>query len=278
MKMKKLCALALCSCMILGVFTACNSEDDESTDITVISSESVTTDTSAPAETSESTEATESTEETVPSETTEQGEPMEITDQTKVNTYISNFAEVFFGDFERDTASVKTILNFIHIHLKINSRNSISYENKGDLSYESFTMDTAQSNCTKYFGIRLNEDDCRDLPLPPTTSDAYAQGPFYDNGKFYYPAADGESYNLIGVVDNMYSNSDGTITFAFTIYEIDLDTYSSLDANGMKAYYKLTSSQAANDITLSRVTGGTATVSATQSGGYSLISYHPDKQ
>ena len=69
------------------------------------------------------------------------------------------------------------------------------------------------------------------------------------------------------------NNGDGTITLNFTVYSIDLDTYSGLDSNGLKAYYKLTPDKAKQDKSLTKVKTGRATVDVGQSGSYYLISY-----
>ena len=67
---------------------------------------------------------------------------------------------------------------------------------------------------------------------------------WYENGRFYYPAGDGESYNRFTVVDEAYKLSDGTCRFRFTIYELDLDIY--WDELGIPLkYYHLTPAEAA---------------------------------
>ena len=53
----------------------------------------------------------------------------------------------------------------------------------------------------------------------------------------------------------------------------DLDTFSSLDSNGLKAYYKLSPGKASMDKTLKKVSYGSAVVDVGQSGSYLLKSY-----
>ena len=119
----------------------------------------------------------------------------------------------------------------------------------------------------------LSEDELKKLPAPA----AGEQGPFYENGKIWYPTADGENYNLIAVVDSATSNSDGTFTFYFTVYSIDWDTYSNFKEGDIKKYYKLTSAKAASDKTLTKATSGTAKVGVGQSGNYFLLVYNTVK-
>ena len=86
-------------------------------------------------------------------------------------------------------------------------------------------------------------------------------------------SASGEGYTLIGIVDSVFNNTDGTLDIEFTVYSIDYEVYNELDADGIAAYYSMTPEQAAADSTLTQVKTGTAVVTIAQSGDYSLISY-----
>ena len=183
------------------------------------------------------------------------------------------YADYFFGDFDAGNINTKQLLNFAHIHYKINARDKIKYENKGNSSFETFAYKDASTTVGRYFGIGLSEDELKKLPAPA----AGEQGPFYENGKIWYPTADGENYNLIAVVDSATSNSDGTFTFNFTVYSIDWNTYSNFKEGDIKKYYKLTSAKAASDKTLTKATSGTAKVGVGQSGNYFLLVYNTVK-
>ena len=198
---------------------------------------------------------------------------MDSEEQKYANTYITNFTEQYFFDYDRDSAAVEQLLDFVHIHLKINAYDQISYVTKGDITYETFTADKAKKVISKYFAYYFTEEDCKVLPAPPETYGDQPAGPYYEDGKIWYEAADGESYNLIGIVDSVLNNTDGTLTIEFTVYSIDYEEYSTLDMDGIAAYYLLTPEQAAADSTLTQVETGTAVVTIAQSGDYSLISY-----
>lgn len=277
MKILKMVTLALSTCMILGSFAACS---------TIGGPEETTagvTQTSAIKPTEQEITAESSTEASVSGETSEEtggdtGFIVEDIDldgdmQTKANTFITNFAELYFYDYDRESSSFDRIIDFAHIHLKINSRDSITYEQKGDLTFETFSLEKAQSTAGRYFGTMLKEEDYTNLPAPPSTYGDQPAGPYYEDGRFWYEAADGEGYNLIGIVDSAQNNGDGTLILNFTIYSIEFGTFSSLDDNGVKAYYRLTPEQARADATLEQVNTGTATVGISQSGDFYLITY-----
>ena len=194
-------------------------------------------------------------------------------EQEKANIFISNFAEVGFADFNVENKDIKQLLNFVHVHYKINARDKIKYENKGGSSYETFKYEDALNTVGRYFGTGLKEDDVKKLPAPSADS----QGPFYENGKIWFPTADGENYGRVGIVDSAKLNNDGTITLNFTIYAIDWDTYSNMSANDIKKYYKLTPAKAASDKTLTKSSAGTAKVDVGQSGNYLLKVYNTVK-
>ena len=191
-------------------------------------------------------------------------------EQEKANIFISNFAEVGFADFNVENKDINQLLNFVHVHYKINARDKIKYENKGGSSYETFKYEDALNTVGRYFGTGLKEDDLKKLPAPS----AGGQGPFYEDGRIWYPTADGESYGRVGIVDSAKNNNDGTITLSFTIYTIDWDTYSNMSASDIKKYYKLTPKKADSDKTLTKSSSGTAKVGVGQSGNYFLMVYN----
>ena len=275
-RLVKLITISAGACLILGSLAGCKpAEEPEATAAASEAQEESETETEAP-------QASVATSE---SETSEAAEPsddfviepeyieLDSEEQKYVNTYITNFVEQYFFDFDSDSATAEQLLDFVHIHLKINAYDQISYETKGDITFETFTVSEATKVISKYFALYFTEDDCKALPAPPETYGDQPAGPFYEDGKIWYEAADGESYNLIGIVDSVLNNTDGTITIEFTIYSIDYEVYNELDMDGIAAYYSMTPEQAAADSTLTRVKTGTAVVTNAQSGDYLLISY-----
>lgn len=275
-RLVKLITISAGACLILGSLAGCKpAEEPEATAAASEAQEESETETEAPQASvatseSETSEAAESSDDFVI-------EPeyieLDSEEQKYVNTYITNFVEQYFFDFDSDSATAEQLLDFVHIHLKINAYDQISYETKGDITFETFTVSEATKVISKYFALYFTEDDCKALPAPPETYGDQPAGPFYEDGKIWYEAADGESYNLIGIVDSVLNNTDGTLTLEFTIYSIDYEVYNELDMDGIAAYYSMTPEQAAADSTLTRVKTGTAVVTNAQSGDYLLISY-----
>lgn len=275
-RLVKLITISAGACLILGSLAGCKpAEEPEATAAASEAQEESETETEAP-QASVATSDTEDPAESDPSaDFVIEPEYIELgsEEQKYVNTYITNFVEQYFFDFDSDSATAEQLLDFVHIHLKINAYDQISYETKGDITFETFTVSEATKVISKYFALYFTEDDCKALPAPPETYGDQPAGPFYEDGKIWYEAADGESYNLIGIVDSVLNNTDGTLTLEFTIYSIDYEVYNELDMDGIAAYYSMTPEQAAADSTLTRVKTGTAVVTNAQSGDYLLISY-----
>lgn len=292
MKRIKVCALAVNSCLVLGALAGCNAAKEttttasesssavltfEETVITAPSASLVETQTDTEPQSGTQTETQNETQEETQNEpqTGNEGIVFDAELQTYVNTFITNFVEQRFSSFDRKTAEVDRYLDFAYMHLKINARDSLTTAKKGDLTYETFTTDKAKEVVGKYFAGMLKDSDLDGLSAPPESFGDQPAGPYYENEKIWYQSADGESVNMIGIVNSALGNSDGTITLYFTVYSIDYETYSELDTNGLRAYYKLTPEKAEADKTLTKVSNGCATVDVGQSGKYFLVSYNP---
>lgn len=275
-KLIKIITVSAGACLLLGSLAGCKpAEEPEAT--SAASEEQASEEASA-----EAPQASVATSESETSEAAESSDDFVIEpefleldseEQKYANTYITNFVEQYFYDFSIKSVTAEQLLDFVHIHLKINAYDQISYETKGDLTFETFTVEKSLQVVSKYFAVYFTEEDCKTLPAPPETYGDQPAGPFYEDGKIWYEAADGESYNLIGIVDSVLNNMDGTLTIEFTVYSIDYEVYNELDADGIAAYYSMTPEQAAADSTLTQVETGTAVVTIAQSGDYSLISY-----
>ena len=199
----------------------------------------------------------------------EQGTPFPLSSaqQYAANLSLSNFSEQWFceiGTFDHydpaDT-SIAQLFSFAHLWNKINRTTEMEYRD----GYETMTRETFY----EIIGPRL------DYPkdLEPIEGEDYSAalgiGTFdwnhcwYEDGRFYYPAGDGESYNRFTVVDEAYRINDWTYRFRFTIYELDLDIY--WDELGIPSkYYHLTPAEAAQyaaDGSITAVHTGTAVCS-----------------
>ena len=200
---------------------------------------------------------------------TETGDPFTLseTQQYAANLSLSNFSEQWFceiGTFDHydpaDT-SIAQLFSFAHLWSKINRPTEMEYRD----GYETMTRETF----FEIIGPRIAYPE----DLQPIEGEDYSAalgiGTFdwnhcwYENGRFYYPAGDGESYNRFTVVDEAYKLQDGTCRFRFTIYELDLDIY--FDELGIPSkYYHLTPAEAAQlaaNGTITAVHTGTAVCS-----------------
>ena len=188
--------------------------------------------------------------------------------QYRINIFLSNFSEQFFGPFNVSTASDDQMIAFVHIYCKINNRNAILYQG----GYETISLDDMNAQLRRFFDVSCKPNDGVSYML-----DAWTIGEYHD-GYFWFPAADGESYNYFTVVDSMTRNSDGTYSVQFQVYALNLDEYWSSGIDN--AFYRLNPDQVADLVWSDRVTpvqGGTAVVrDYTKSNGvatYQLISY-----
>ena len=208
-------------------------------------------------------------EDTLTENPAETGDPFTLseTQQYAANLSLSNFSEQWFceiGTFDHyDSAdtSIAQLFSFAHLWAKINRPTELEYRD----SYETMTRETFFEIIAPR--IAYPED------LQPIEGEDYSAalgiGTFdwnhcwYENGRFYYPAGDGESYNRFTVADEAYKLRDGTCRFRFTIYELDLDIY--FDELGIPSkYYHLTPAEAAQlaaNETITAVHTGTAVCS-----------------
>ena len=276
MKKVKLCSLVLSSCLVLGALAACGqteetgAESESAAETSVVETEAVE---ETAAETVAETEAAETEGITIPAD----AEFIEFDADMQVyaNNYVSTFAEQFMPDFEFIGATQEQLFDFVHIYLKINESDSISYETVGEITYEAFSFGTTNSVIGTYFGYSLSPSGYNTLPEPPEAyGDEPVTGPYAMNKMLMYQAADGESYNRLAIVDSGYINEDGRLVLLFTVYEIDLDTYFAIDMDAVRAYRNLTPDEARADAALTEVATGSAVVSVGQSGEYYLFSYN----
>ena len=170
-RLVKLITISAGACLLLGSLAGCKpAEEPEATAAASEAQEESEAETEAPQASvatseSETSEAAESSDDFVI-----EPEYLELDseEQTYANKYITNFVEQYFFDFDRDSANAEQLLDFVHIHLKINAYDQISYETKGDITFETFTVDKSIKVISKYFAVYFTEEDCKALPSPPT--------------------------------------------------------------------------------------------------------------
>ena len=258
----------LCTSLMAGTLAGCHAAKEPV----------VTTTASSEAVTSKEDPTTAGSPES--SETSNSNEYIIVFDnnaQEYANSFITGFAGNYFKNYEKGKGSLEDYLDFAFVYLKYNTDDSIGYKTKGEVSYQTITFAQAMRIAGQMFGTVLKEEDCKALPAPPSTYGDNGDGPYYEDGKIWFMAADGEEQNCIAIVDSARNNLDGTITLNFTVYAINMKTYLDLDEEKIKEYCKMTPEKAQADQTLEKVSTGTATVGVTESGGYYLLSYKTEK-
>lgn len=300
MKKTKICSLLLAASMMLSVAACSKDKDDDETtaapDVTpAIESESEAeatdaTESESEAEPTDATDSTEPTDATLPAESNEDTpvsdesgelgytEPFELDAeaQLKANIFVSNFVEANFpgymSSFDVSNVNIEKLLDFVFFHLKINAYQELGNEQRGELSYTTFTVEQATDVIGRYICYLFTEEDCASLATPPEALSDMGQGPYYADGKIYYISGDGERFFSLGIVDCAELNPTGTVTLYYTAYSLDYEVYESLDDAGVQAYYALTPEQAAADPALTPSYSGVAVCSVGQAGSYSIYS------
>ncbi len=219
--------------------------------------------------------------------TEEQPEPQPVSDDLtgsfsrddwkRVNTFLSNFSEVFFVEY--DTFSERMdpdetlkdefeMIRFGYLHLKINDSSKIS------------------SDGSHYIVKRSDMDKCLNRffghTVPAGTKTRTYAGQYgditetaeYRNNAYYFEAADGDAYNQFTVVNRFMKTAHGTWYVEFNVYSLDYEVYFDTGLNGK--YYEMTAAEALLDENLTYEYSGWAELTDYQSGtykSYQLVDY-----
>lgn len=194
-------------------------------------------------------------------------EEMDADSQYWANIFISDFAEQGMTEFPRDNGSDFELASFAHRFCKINRQAAITYVD----GFETVSLDTVNELCLRFFGRTIDPDD------GVLYTDDWGNEWKYENGRFFFPAADGEARNRFAVVREYLRLPGGDVMLSFDVYELDLDEYwtSGMDA----ALYRLTAAEAEKLAASGRITrvgsGSAEALPIEQSGhdGYILYRY-----
>ena len=189
--------------------------------------------------------------------------------QYAANIFLSNFSEQ--GAFERNGFDINNpnydeLVQFVYLYCKINRHNVLGVAQELNSYFYTITMDTVNNVLYRHFGITMTEEQASQI-----------QGECkYMNGAFYYPAADGESYNKLTVVNKMESCEDGTYHLYFDIYSLSREVYGNNNGAVDNSYYYRNKSSAEADPNLTSLSSGQATVRPYENDGiqtFQLVSY-----
>ncbi len=197
-------------------------------------------------------------------------EPMDADTQYWANIFISDFVEQFISTYPRDNGSDAELSSFARLFCKINRHDAIVYID----GYETVSLDTVNELCMRFFGRNIKPSEGAQY------ENDWGMKWKYENGKFWFPAADGEACNRFAVVREYLLLNNGDVTLSFDVYEVPLDEYWQHGIDS--ALYHLTAAEAeamAKTGRIVRVGSGTAlTTPIEQSGhdGYFLHMLHVD--
>lgn len=166
-------------------------------------------------------------------------------ERCEINIFLSNFSGQWFHEafrwddntpnevFYADTGSVTEIVEFVWLFAKINRNAELEVVTSGDDYYYGFKLDVLNAIAEDFFGRVLTEAD-----LQTAESEYY----FLLDGMVCGPAADGETYTNMTVIEELYDPGDGTLRAEFAIY--DACAFAGTDV------YCLTGEQARNEPSL----------------------------
>ena len=197
-------------------------------------------------------------------------EDMDADSQYWANIFVSDFAEQFIRDYPRDNGSIMELSSFARLFCKLNRHDAIVY----DQGYETVTLETVNELCMRFFGRALDPEEGAQY------ENEWGMKWKYENGKFWFPAADGEAYNRFAVVSEYLRLNNGDVTLSFDVYELPLDEYWQSGMDG--ALYRLTAAEAEAMAKTGRIilvgSGTALTTPIEQNGhdGYHLHNLHID--
>ncbi len=186
----------------------------------------------------------------------------------EASIFLSNFAEQGFNDYPgREQNRVMKQVDFAHRYCKINMQSAIEYRQENGSAFETVSLTEVNALLDRFFGEELTDETA-------ARGYALAEWGFYRDGRFWYPAADGEAYNTFAITSSMAEVYDHVFYVNFTIYALDVETY--FQEGISRAYYEMTPEEAASSPALEITGFGAALVTPYVMDGrstYRLLEY-----
>lgn len=203
----------------------------------------------------------------------------------RINIFLSNFSEQWFHEeydyalrdwvgssqeFTSQSADPMELMRFAWLYAKINMQ-AAEWLDLNDGIYYGVSIDTIDAISYRFFGRSIADD----------ISEAQERGDILVlNGLVCEPAATGETYNRMTLVEDVCDLSDGTLKVSFKIYSVEIGDGSIVYAGGTihdKSVYYLTQEEADRDSRFMLEGTGEAILRTyiTDSGteSYQLVSY-----
>ena len=179
----------------------------------------------------------------------------------KMNIFISNFTEAGMYAYDKDHYDINTLYPWVHIWMKINKGSELEYVTRPgeeyDSTYEVINLEKFNQITKKYLGITISEEEVASTKLDWGPS-------FYEDGIFYAPAADGESYTEMSVVSKVEKLEDGRLKLYYNNYDQTYEAYEQKDKD-----YSMTEEEASKNPDYEKGNSGYAIV-RTEGSSYIL--------
>ena len=188
---------------------------------------------------------------------------VDATTLKKMNIFLSNFSEAGLQNFDKDDYDLRRLFAWGFIWTKLNKWKNITYENRPEEGIysvcEVISLNDINKIFDKYLGFEITDEEAT---AQVSERDDYF-GLFYEDGGIKAPAADGESYTGLSIVNKIEDLGDNRLKLYFTNYSQDLDAY--FEGTDKDVYYGLTAEEAANNPELEQIDLGYAVVSVEES-------------
>lgn len=201
-------------------------------------------------------------------------------EQYRINIFLSNFSEQWFHEdspeeFKSKDADPMDMIEFACLYLKLNRNDNIEFLTHNGYPYATLSIEMINSVTQRFFNRTVALDDVVSVPL----FDDYYNYIVIDD-MVYFVWGDGETYNNMTVVKEMYDLGNGTMRAEFNIYSINIDNYDLIDIGGIirdKSVYYYTQNDAEKHSDFELHLSGEAFVkpyvSSSGKETYQLISY-----
>lgn len=124
----------------------------------------------------------------------------------ELNTFFSNFSEVYVDDFDISNYKDEDLIFFAIIHSIANFRDRIKFENNRMFIDQAYI----DKDINRFFGVKVKHKSVYDFT--------------YSSGRYTWRPADGEQYNHFCHVAGFYENGDGTFSAKINVYEVAPDS------------------------------------------------------
>ncbi len=177
----------------------------------------------------------------------------------KINVFLSNFSEQWFGDYSIENSDPEQLISFAFLWYLLNDQESLAFTDY----HVTLTLDQINKKVDRYFGLTISADE------------VVHSGYNMQDNRIAEPYGIGESYPDFTVANEIIDNGDGTYLVQFKIYSLK-EAMSGGNRVTEKKWYYLTEEDASKSFALEYYASGHAIVKPYQKGSidsYQLITY-----